>query len=1171
MIGSVLGPDAQAHACGAHAEQAWIMTVTLRPDVASPSRRVGSMALLFVAIVAAIAAAVSFVWIPKKTNHVIQGRQGELELRADVLQSSVEMWIDQRLADAVTVASFPSARDAVLPGPGHETEGHFGRVLSSFASTQGFDKILVIRANGVVAASTDEESEPRDDEACIAAARPSDTVEGPRVNVHRHASGTFAAAFIAPVIEDGSSSPAGVVILETSPERWLYPFLAARTHGGSSTEAMLMMRDGESVLYLTPLKHTKAPPLSFRRSFAAIPELAALAALDGKVATGRFVDYRGVAVIAVTRRIDGTPWGLVLKTDEAEVLRASRADLVKDAAATTSVVVMLGAVLLVLAISQTRRHEADVARIHSRLAAVLAQANDAILFVNRDGRIEEVNRKAEKMYGRARAELITFAISDLRAKGPAGTDESDGEEFSSRGSRTFQTRHMRAGGAIFPVEISSSAVTIGRTDGFVCIVRDITERIMAEQSILRLSRFHRTRSEINRLIARTDDIQQVLQGACQFAVDDGSFRTAWIAVPEPDGSIRVAAYAGEVDDPAPFETRWDDTLLGGGPTGTAIRENRSVVIANLREDSRFAPWRDSAIAHGFKSCAATPIRRDQTVAAVITRFAADEAKFDNEAVALLEELAADIGFAMHAAENRMERARAEAALVRSEHFRRAITESVPNVLFLFNLELRKFSFINGQAGRLLGYDADQLIEGADVMLPRIVHPDDLAHVFANLKRWEGARDGEVLEEEIRIRDRSDDWRAFHVQETVFRRDDSGRVIQILGSATDLTERREAEAILNQTEERLRALFASDVIGVADADVHGTIFDANDALLAIIGYSRQDLRLGRLRWRDISPPEYLPLDEAAFAEAKARGACTPYEKEYIRKDGTRVWVLVGFTLVGETRERAVGFVLDISMRRAAEMEIHTLNRELEARVVERTAQLEAANRELEAFSYSVSHDLRAPLRAIDGFSRIVVEDHAQQLDHEGHRLLGVVRASARQMAQLIDDLLELSRAGRHEIRKIRMDMTSFVQGAFDEVTTELAPGAVTLVLDELPHATCDPGLIRIVWQNLIANAVKFTAPKPERIVEVGAQRENGRTVYYVRDNGVGFDMQYAGKLFGAFQRLHGQGDFEGTGIGLALVQRIVRRHGGDVRAEGAVDKGATFYFSLPDAGSEKGQG
>ncbi len=250
-----------------------------------------------------------------------------------------------------------------------------------------------------------------------------------------------------------------------------------------------------------------------------------------------------------------------------------------------------------------------------------------------------------------------------------------------------------------------------------------------------------------------------------------------------------------------------------------------------------------------------------------------------------------------------------------------------------------------------------------------------------------------------------------------------------------------------------------------------------------------------------------------------------------------------------------FILQFWQLSQAEEEVRQLNAELDQRVKERTA-------ELESFSYSVSHDLRVPLRAIDGFSRILLEEYHEQLDNEGKRLLGVVRTNTVRMAQLIDDILAFSRLGRKEMAAQSVDMEGQANATAAELATTWEGRDVKLNIGTLPPAHGDAAMLRQVWVNLLSNAVKFTRQRAEAMISVGGYTDGNEKIYYVKDNGVGFDMQYANKLFGVFQRLHGPAEFEGTGIGLAIVKRIITRHGGRVWAEGKVNEGATVYFTLP---------
>ena len=248
----------------------------------------------------------------------------------------------------------------------------------------------------------------------------------------------------------------------------------------------------------------------------------------------------------------------------------------------------------------------------------------------------------------------------------------------------------------------------------------------------------------------------------------------------------------------------------------------------------------------------------------------------------------------------------------------------------------------------------------------------------------------------------------------------------------------------------------------------------------------------------------------------------------------------------------------------EQELQILNLELEKRVTQRTAQLETANKELESFSYSVSHDLRTPLRAIHGFTKILLEEYGNDLDEEGKRICGIISSNATKMGKLIDDLLGFSRIGRNCINISLLDMNLLACSVFDEISTQVEKAKTDLRVCHLDKANGDASLIRMVWNNLISNALKYSSKKTLAEITVSSKIDGDFVTYCVKDNGVGFDMLYYDKLFGVFQRLHDVSQFEGNGVGLAIVHRIISRHGGNVWAEGEEGKGATFFFSLPAA-------
>lgn len=369
-------------------------------------------------------------------------------------------------------------------------------------------------------------------------------------------------------------------------------------------------------------------------------------------------------------------------------------------------------------------------------------------------------------------------------------------------------------------------------------------------------------------------------------------------------------------------------------------------------------------------------------------------------------------------------------------------------------------------------------------------------------------------------------------------------------------------------EKLEGILAASATPILSLDREERITYWNPACERVFGWTAREASGRPLRGADESADgDFRSLIARALGGASLAGV----EVRLMRRDASPVDLLLSTAPIRDVRKGIAGVTgvfVDLTARKQAEDEVRRLNLELEQRVLDRTAALEAANAELEAFSYSVSHDLRAPLRGIDGFSRMLEEDYGPRLDDEGRRLLAVVRDSTRQMGQLIDDLLLFSRAGRHEIRRARVDMTALARAVALELVPDPETQGVDLRLGPLPDARADGALMRQVFRNLLSNALKFSAPKGRRTIEVSGTTTGEETVYTVRDDGVGFDPRYARKLFGVFQRLHGPREFEGTGVGLAIVQRIVHRHGGRVFAEGEPGRGAEFGFAFPREGADE---
>lgn len=393
------------------------------------------------------------------------------------------------------------------------------------------------------------------------------------------------------------------------------------------------------------------------------------------------------------------------------------------------------------------------------------------------------------------------------------------------------------------------------------------------------------------------------------------------------------------------------------------------------------------------------------------------------------------------------------------------------------------------------------------------------------------------------------------------RDEDGKITAAMEVIVPITERKKMEQALKESEEKYRTLFDASTDAIFLESLTGEILDCN--LAACRMYKAEKENLIGLNVRDLLTEEYAnELSQVLDIEQMYKGLFLDIENR--RMDGQifPVEVNTRITKVGGA-ESIIAYIRDVTQQKEAEKEIRKLNAELEKRVQLRTEQLAAANKELESFSYSVSHDLRTPLRAIDGYSEILLKKYSQKFDRSGREKLSVIRQQVMQMNMLIEDLLNFSRMNRTAMKLQTINFYKMVQDIVRSFTAQLDDERdIEFRISSLPNGYGDPTLIRQVLANLIDNAIKFTRENEKTLIEIGHRKENEQQVYVVKDNGVGFNMKYADNLFGVFQRLHTSEQFEGTGVGLATVERIIHRHGGNIWAEAKVNKGAAFYFSLP---------
>jgi PAS domain S-box-containing protein len=446
----------------------------------------------------------------------------------------------------------------------------------------------------------------------------------------------------------------------------------------------------------------------------------------------------------------------------------------------------------------------------------------------------------------------------------------------------------------------------------------------------------------------------------------------------------------------------------------------------------------------------------------------------------------------------------------------------------------------------------------------IFRPDgETLFPYEEFPMWRALKGEEVKDADMFVRNPGNP-QGIHIRcHCIPMRDEHGNILGALVLVKDIDKQRRSEEEHRRTEQRFQLLIETAQEGIWTIDTGWRTTYVNRYMADLLGYSPEEMR--GMHIFSFMDEEVQRLASQGLHKEGPAPAGRSVDRKLLRKDGTALWVSISTAPILDAQGRYTGMLAtmtDITRRREAEEQVRQLNAELERRIAERTAQLEFANHELESFAYSVAHDLRAPLRSIASFSDALVEDCAAQLDDTGKDYLRRITAGAKRMSDLIDGLLALSRVNSTELQDRECNLSVLAHAVLEQFQEQQPERTVRVRVQEGLVARGDPQLLRAVLENLLGNAWKFTRERPVAEIEFSAQGDaSGRQTYKVRDNGAGFDMAYRDKLFGVFQRLHTQREFEGTGIGLATVQRILRRHGGRIWGEGQPGQGASFFFTL----------
>ena len=803
-------------------------------------------------------------------------------------------------------------------------------------------------------------------------------------------------------------------------------------------------------------------------------------------------------------------------------------------------------------------------RIHgeqdrARLAAIVTASDDAIVGKDLEGTITAWNPAAERLFGYSAKEIIGQKITRL-----IPTERLE-EEFrimreirAGRRVPAFESRRNRKDGTEVDVSVSISPVfnEAGIPVGAAKIARDITEeigsRLALKASQAELARelaatqaLYEMGLRVSKAESLTDALQIALESSMQLlGADFGNIQLC----DETTGSLHIVAQRGFTDEFwERFEriTSEDDTACS-----RALRHKARTVIKDILVDPGYEPHRAAAAAAGFRAVQSTPLLDSSgaLLGIISTHFRQPHEPSSNE-LRLLD-------LYVREAIDAIARTRSAEALRNREEFNRLLFDSSSDCVKVLDAE-----------GRLLAMNKPGLetmeIQDFSSFSGRLwweLWPDDgQAIVRQSVDR---ARAGESTRFSGYCETAKGSARWWDVAVAPVR-DAANRVSRVLAISRDVTDSRRSQEAIRLSEIRFRTLteLIPQLVWTCTAD--GACDYLSQQWFTYTGTTLED-NIGHGWVRSIHTEDRNQTMEAWEKTVASQGEI-PFSVEYRlrRHDGAYRWHLARAQALHPLGHGAVkwfGTTTDIESQKQHEALLASVNRSLE----ERSEALAAANKELEAFSYSVSHDLRAPLRTMSGFAQALLEDFGPSLEAEAVRYLTIIGKGAQQMGQLIDDLLAFSRLSRQEMERKPLSLSELLDEVRFDLRTDQEGRNIEWQVMPLPHCRGDRATIKLVLANLIGNALKYTRPRPVARIEIGwrPDEENPRfCLVFIKDNGVGFDMRYAGKLFGVFQRLHRADEFEGTGVGLANVQRIIRRHGGRVGAEGIVDGGATLFFTL----------
>ncbi len=803
--------------------------------------------------------------------------------------------------------------------------------------------------------------------------------------------------------------------------------------------------------------------------------------------------------------------------------------------------------------------DAELRKTRARLDNILAAAPNSIIIVDKHGNINFCNHVTETLFGYSSNELHGKNIETLVPKRFRKDHRYHIKSYFSNPEmrpmgKELQLYGLKKDGTELPVDISLGPYREDGEKKVVVIIHDISSHKKNEQLIQREKNFIKLLHKLSIIDNGTESIEDILEKSVEVCCHFLSWPVGHSYLKANDGSDKFYPsglwYIADNNKFSAFRSITLQTRFkpGEGMIGKVIQTARPQWLRNCQEDPNFVR-RFNDLELGVRACIGIPVILKGEVVCVLEFFSDQILSSDEQLMEKMSTIGYQIGLVI-------DRMHSKNELLKSRQKLKTIFDSSNDAILLTDgMNIMDF---NEKAEELLNLSHFNTGKKSivNVLLHHSKKPEN---VNGQLKKYlKKAHLNEILNLEWLIHPKNK--KAFHAEIDLI------PIIlkekkHLLVNLRDISKRKKTEKLIRKNVKLFRKLFNNSPVGIVMLDRDGKVININKSFTESFGYSLKDIKGKFLD--DFFIPEDQKRNAKIYTQKALKGESFRIEAERYHKNGSlRSVVVGGGSVVLDNEVHAIfGVYLDISGRKWAETEIIKLNEELEEKIEKRTKELTLANEELTAFSYSLSHDLRAPLRRIDGFSQILFEDYNQSIGDQGKQYIARIRKATQKMSLLIDEVISLAKVSRTSLKITRVNLSDLAKSIINNLQSVDPSRNVEIHIQPDMITDADPTLMEIVLQNLFENSWKYTAKNIEAKIEFGTTDSSGLKGYYIRDNGVGFDEKYEKELFTPFRRLHSESEFEGTGIGLATVKRIIHRHNGIITAKGKVNQGATFYFTL----------